>query len=83
MSEKRRDTLNELLDGLLIGDGCAMVLAYIVIVVMLVVSVYSLWILFTTPAPPPLHWDPSLATQIPGTGGGRPTPLPSESSLPW
>jgi len=54
VSTHRRDTLNELLDVFLIGDGCASFLAYVVIVVAFVVCVFSLWVLFTTPSPPPL-----------------------------
>ena len=59
MTEKGRDTLNELLDAVLIGDGCATFLAYIVIFVVFVVCVYALWILFTTPTPlPSASWLP-------------------------
>jgi len=83
VSTHKRDTLNELLDAFLIGDGCATLLAYVVIVVAFVVCVFSLWVLFTTPSPLPLKWDQSLATQIPGNQGDTPTPLPSELSLPW
>ena len=82
MSTHRRDTLNELLDAFLIGDGCATFLAYVFIIVAFVVCVFSLWILFTTPSPPPLKWDPSLATQLHGAQGATSTPLPSVLWLP-
>ena len=82
MTKKGRDTLNELLDAVLIGDGCATFLAYVVAIVVFVVCTYSLWVLFTTPSPPPLRRDPSLATQLPGTLPDTPAPLPSASPLP-
>ena len=66
MSANGRDRLNELLGAFSLGDGCATCLVWVIIIVALVVCVFALWVLFTTPSPPPLKWDPSLATQLPG-----------------
>ncbi len=66
MSGGRRNRVNDLLEAFSLGDGCATFLAYMVILVAFVVCVFALWVLFTTPSPPPLKWDSSLATQFPG-----------------
>jgi len=66
MSGGRRDRVNDLFEAFSLGDGCATCLVWVLIIVAFVVCVYALWVLFTTPSPPPLTWDPSLATHLPG-----------------
>jgi hypothetical protein len=89
MSDRRdnedccRSRVDELIDAFTWSDGCNSCLLAIIVPIVFVVLVYGLWILFTTPAPEPLTWDPSYLQGVPGLSGDTPTPLPSGSWLPF
>ena len=84
MIDDHKNWLEVLFDAFTIGDGCATFLAYVVIFVGLIVVCDAMWILFTTPSPPPAPtWDPAWIKGVPGFGGVTPTPLPDGSWLPW
>ena len=75
--EEQRDLLNELLEAISIGDGCAGCLAGAASIVLLIVVCMALWSSCGTPSEPPYRWDPSILNGIPGMYGPTPPPPPS------
>lgn len=73
MTDDHKNSLQQLFDDFTMPTGCATVIATVIALVVLVVIVYGLWILFTTPSPPPApEYDPSWGHGVPGLGAIAP-----------